>query len=101
MQGCQCAVEHIPHCSQQLETCKHLVKEMREWLLQEEMWQVGAGGQTAPCQAGPAGIAACAPLEDGTGGHHTAGTTPHTAAPPSAVQPQEDCRATRLQAGTP
>lgn len=56
MQGCQCAVEHIPHCSQQLEAGKHLVKEMREWLLQGEKWQLGAG---------PAGIAACAPLEDG------------------------------------
>lgn len=32
MQGCQSTVEHIPHCSQQLEACKHLVKEMREWL---------------------------------------------------------------------
>lgn len=58
MQGCQCTVEHIPHCFQQLETGKHLVKEMREWLLQGERNQPGAG---------PADIAACAPLEDGTG----------------------------------
>lgn len=56
VQGCQGAVEHVPHCSQQLEAGKHLVKEMREWLLQGEKWKLGAG---------PAGIAACAPLEDG------------------------------------
>lgn len=95
VQRCQCTVEHVPHCSQQLEAGKHLLKEMRERLLQGERRQLGAGGQTAPREAGPAGIAACAPSEDGTGGHCTAGTIPHVPAP------QKDCRATGLQLGPP
>lgn len=33
MQSRQRAVEHVPHCSQQLEASKHLVKKVREWLL--------------------------------------------------------------------
>lgn len=72
-------MEHIPHCSQQLEASKHLVKEMRDRLLQGERQL----GQTAPLQGWPAGIAACASLEDGTGDHHTPGTIPpkSTAAP--------------------
>lgn len=36
VQSRQRAVEHIPHCSQQPEAGKHLVKEVREWLLQGE-----------------------------------------------------------------
>lgn len=35
MQGCQGTVEHVPHCSQQMEASKHLVKEMRKWLPQD------------------------------------------------------------------
>lgn len=38
VQSCQGTMEHVPHCSQQLEASKHLVKEMREWLLQGERW---------------------------------------------------------------
>lgn len=44
MQSCQCAVEHVPHCSQQLEAGKHLVKEVREGLLGREREQLGTGG---------------------------------------------------------
>lgn len=88
VQSCQCTVEHIPHCSQQLEAGKHLVKEVREWLLQGEAWQLGAGGQTAPRQAGPAGIAARAPLEAGARGHDTAGIIPRVAAPQVQCSPK-------------
>lgn len=36
MQRRQGTVEHISHCSQQLEAGEHLVKEVREGLLQGE-----------------------------------------------------------------
>lgn len=36
VQSGQGAVEHVPHCSQQLQAGKHLIKEVRERLLQGE-----------------------------------------------------------------
>lgn len=48
VQSRQRAVEHIPHRFQQPEAGKHLVKEVRERLLQGERQGLGAGGHIAP-----------------------------------------------------
>lgn len=61
VQSRQRAVEHVPHCSQQLEAGKHLVKKVREWLLWVEKQQLGAGGHITAQQAGSSSTAAFAP----------------------------------------
>lgn len=61
MQSRQRAVECVPHCSQQLEAGKHLVKKVREWLLWVEKQQLGAGGHITAQQAGSSSTAAFAP----------------------------------------